>query len=89
MLLEFRRNIRGDEYVFINPDTAKPYTDVKKAFETACRLAGIHNLHWHDLRHTFGTRLAEAGVSDRRSVLPQSCHKTRTATFTDRRKCLI
>src|SRR6476620_6722915 len=63
MLLEFRRNIRGDGYVFINPDTAKPYTDVKKAFETACRLAGIHNLHWHDLRHTFGTRLAEAGCS--------------------------
>jgi integrase len=64
MLLEFRRNIRGDGYVFINPDTAKPYTDVKKAFGTACRLAGIHNLHWHDLRHTFGTRLAEAGFSE-------------------------
>jgi len=64
ILLEFRRNIRGDGYVFINPDTAKPYTDVKKAFGTACRLAGIHNLHWHDLRHTFGTRLAEAGFSE-------------------------
>ncbi len=41
-----------------------PYTDVKKAFATACRLAGIDNLHWHDLRHTFGTRLAEAGFSE-------------------------
>jgi integrase len=64
MLLEFRRNIRGDGYVFIKPDTAKPYTDVKTAFGTACPLAGIRNLHWHDLRHTFGTRLAEAGFSE-------------------------
>jgi integrase len=50
--------------VFINPDTAKPYTDVKTAFGTACELGGIENLHWHDLRHTFGTRLAEAGCSE-------------------------
>ena len=28
---------------------------------TPCQLAGIENLHWHDLRHTFGTRLADAG----------------------------
>ena len=25
-------------------------------------LAGINNLTFHDLRHTFGTRLADAGV---------------------------
>src|SRR6185295_9900562 len=25
---------------------------------------GIRDLHWHDLRHTFGTRLAEAGCSE-------------------------
>ena len=24
----------------------------------------IRGLHWHDLRHTFGTRLAEAGCSE-------------------------
>jgi integrase len=47
-----------------NPKTKKPYTDLKKAFGTACRIAGIRDLHWHDLRHTFGTRLAEAGCSE-------------------------
>lgn len=52
------------EYVFANPKTGKPYADPKKAFGTACRLAGIRDLHWHDLRHTFGTRLAEAGFSE-------------------------
>jgi integrase len=57
------RATRGGGYVFINPDTAMPFTDIKNAFVTACRLAGIHNLHWHDLHHTFGTRLAEAGFS--------------------------
>src|SRR6185503_9509554 len=36
--------------------------DVKRAFATACRLAGIVNLRFHDLRHTAATRLAEAGA---------------------------
>jgi len=31
-------------------------------FRAACREAGITNLAFHDLRHTFGTRLADAGV---------------------------
>ena len=55
------RATRGGGYVFINPDTAMPFTDIKNAFATACRLAGKHNVHGHDLRHTFGTRPAEAG----------------------------
>src|ERR687896_451737 len=50
------------EYVFVNPDTGTRYTDVKKSFSAACREAGITNFTFHDLRHTFGTRLADAGV---------------------------
>src|SRR5687768_18472890 len=34
----------------------------KKSFSAACREAGITNFTFHDLRHTFGTRLADAGV---------------------------
>jgi len=63
-LLVLRSEANGSDYVFINPKTKKPYTDLKKAFGTACRIAGIRDLHWHDLRHTFGTRLAEAGCSE-------------------------
>ena len=48
----------------MNPDTREPYSDPKKAFATAGRLANIRNLRWHDLRHTFGTRLGEAGFSE-------------------------
>lgn len=64
VLLALRREAKGSEYVFISPKTGKPYTDVKGAFAHACSLAGINDLHWHDLRHTFGTRLAEGGFSE-------------------------
>jgi hypothetical protein len=49
------------------------YTEAERLFAegdriqfrtTACRIAGIRDLYWHDLRHTFGTRLAEAGCSE-------------------------
>jgi hypothetical protein len=36
-LLVLRSEANGSEYVFINPKTKKPYTDLKKAFGTACR----------------------------------------------------
>jgi len=64
VLLRLRQEVKGREFVFVNPETGGPYSDMKKAFGTACRLAGIKNLHWHDLRHTFGTRLAETGCSE-------------------------
>lgn len=50
------------EYVFVNPQTNKPYADIKKAFKTALKNAGIKNFVFHDLRHTFATRLIEKGV---------------------------
>jgi integrase len=37
--------------------------DNKKWWEAALRDAKIKNLRWHDLRHTFCSRLAQAGVS--------------------------
>jgi integrase len=46
----------------VNPDTGTRYTEVKRSFATACREAGINDFRFHDLRHTFGTRLADAGV---------------------------
>ena len=38
------------------------YTDLQKSFSAARREAGITNFTFHDLRHTFGTRLPDAGV---------------------------
>lgn len=36
--------------------------DPKRSFATACRLAGITNLHFHDLRHAFVSRGILAGI---------------------------
>lgn len=53
----------GDaEFVFTNPDTGTRHMGIKKPFSAACREAGITNFTFHDLRHTFGTCLADAGV---------------------------
>ena len=59
--LQFGRN-RSD-YVFVNRRSGKPYKDLKRSFAKDCE-AKIDDLQWHDLRHTFGTRLAEAGCSE-------------------------
>jgi integrase len=61
-LLELYDQAGDAEYVFTNSDTGTRYTDIKKSFSAACREAGITNFTFHDLRHTFGTRLADAGV---------------------------
>ncbi|HKO45277.1 MAG TPA: tyrosine-type recombinase/integrase [Pyrinomonadaceae bacterium] len=59
--MRLSRHRKGEDFVFMSPKTGGRLTDVKKAFQSACRKAGIHGLVWHDLRATFGTRLGEAG----------------------------
>ena len=60
--LELERLDRGNVWVFPNPNTGLPYTEVKKSFKAACKRAGIVGLRFHDMRHTVATRLIESGV---------------------------
>ena len=50
------------DYVFPSPKTVGRLTDIKKGFRRAVDMAEIENLRFHDLHHTFATRLADAGT---------------------------
>jgi len=63
ILLALCKGKAPDDYVWLNPKTRRPYTDVKHAFNNACLDARIEGLVWHDLRATYGTRLGEAGFN--------------------------
>jgi integrase len=63
ILLELCRGKQPDDYVWSNPTTGGPFTDIKHAFPSACSDAKIESLVWHDLRATYGTRLGEAGFN--------------------------
>lgn len=55
---------KGDlEYLFTYPETGQPLNSVKRSFAKACELARLEGFRFYDLRHTFGTRLAEGGES--------------------------
>ncbi len=60
LLLELRKE--RQEYVFTNPDSKDRFRDIKRSFYSGCRRAGITGLRFHDLRHTFASRLVRNGV---------------------------
>jgi integrase len=49
-------------HLFLNPQTHKPITLVRRPFLTACKKAGITGLTFHSLRHSFCSRLLERGA---------------------------
>jgi integrase len=56
------RSFDGD-FLFSHPPGRKVniYT-LRSVFEDAIEKAGIHDFRFHDLRHTFASRLAQSGV---------------------------
>ena len=47
--------------MFENPKTGKPYTDLKRGWRTALERAGINDMRFHDLRHTFASHFLMNG----------------------------
>ena len=67
-VLEYRKigpdgkELGPDAYVFGN-EVGESVGRITTAWNAACRRAGIEDLHFHDLRHEFISRLLEAGVA--------------------------
>ncbi len=45
-----------------NRKVGEKFLDLKKGFKRAVQLAGLPKIRFHDVRHTFATRLVQAGV---------------------------
>ena len=74
------KNRPDDDRVFRSDRYKKrPIADIKKAFENALKEAKIEHFTWHCLRHTFITRLVQAGV-DLRTVQYLAGHQSLAMT---------
>jgi integrase len=53
-----------DAQVFGHPQTGRPYdaSTLLSRFKSACQRAGVREVRFHDLRHTFATQMAATGV---------------------------
>jgi integrase len=79
-VLESLKTMRGaSERVFLNGN-GEPYKLISTVFDEAVARAKITDFHFHDLRHTFASRLIMAGV-DLRSVQVLMGHKTINMTL--------
>lgn len=61
-ILEELRNNKTGHYVFTSAWTGSRYFDLKRSFPSICKMAGIEDLRFHDLRHTAATRMVSAGI---------------------------
>ena len=62
----FRRRYderRSDEWVFMDESGSKPRHNHKRSMRKAFDRAGLEDCSLHTLRHTFASRLVQAGVS--------------------------
>lgn len=73
---------RAGDWVFPSPKTGEAmFRANNHGWRTACRAAGLE-LRFHDLRHTFGERLATAGVPfDARKTILGHSHSDITAHY--------
>jgi site-specific recombinase XerD len=79
VLTNLHENRPDNGAVFRSSRYDQPLRDPKKWFETALRNAKISNFTWHDLRHTFISRLVMRGA-DLRTVQELAGHKSITMT---------
>ncbi len=62
LLAHHRLRVVGGPADLVFPAPLNSYQRAQRAFQTACKRAGLHGVRLHDLRHTFGVHCARAGV---------------------------
>jgi integrase len=72
-----------DDLVFAHPETGQALdrSRVRKRFQAACRRAGVRVVRFHDLRHTFGTRMAASGEISMRRLQEWMGHRDLKTTL--------
>ena len=61
-LTALRAKSSASPYVLPSMVTGKPYASLYRCFIKACKAVGVTGLRFHDLRHTFATRLVQGGA---------------------------
>ena len=72
-----------EDLVFGHPVTNDPLdrSKVLKRFQASCRRAGVRVVRFHDLRHTFGTRVAASGEVSLRTLQEWMGHRDARTTL--------
>ena len=52
----------GCPWLLPNPKTLLPFTDIKRSWMQARKLAGLDDVHIHDLRHSYASALVNSGI---------------------------
>jgi integrase len=75
--------IGSDDLVFAHPVTGGPLNRhvVRRRFQRACKRAGVRVVRFHDLRHTFGTRVAASGEVSLRTLQEWMGHRDAKTTM--------
>lgn len=63
VLKELGKHSASTKWVFPGRDEGKPLNNPRKAFDRVLQAAGIEHLRLHDLRHSFASLAANAGIS--------------------------
>jgi len=64
-------------YVFLNPDTGRPWSELNKMLTRSCDRAGLKGIWFHDLRRSFVTNARRSGVAES-VVMKLSGYRTRS-----------
>lgn len=73
----------ANHLVFANPKTgtALDHSSLLRRFRSALKAAGVRRVRFHDLRHTFGTRMAASSETSMRKIQEWMGHRDYRTTL--------